>query len=193
MPLHRRFDQGADLEQCLLDGVLPLVRPFRASHGTTTTREVLLVRVRTTVGDGWGECSAEAEPTYTAEYTDAAAHVLRHHLAPRLLAAGPVDALGGQVAALLGAERGDAEARAALDTAVLDAQLRAAGRSLAEHLGATAADVEAGVVVGIMDDPSALLDVVAGLHEHDLPHPDGGLLGPELGQLTHVGQLGHLA
>ena len=38
-----------------------------------------------------------------------------------------------------------------------------------------------------------VLDVVAGLHEHDLPHPDGGLLGPELGQLTHVGQLGHLA
>ena len=91
---------------------LPLVRPLRASHGLTATRDVLLVRVRTTDGEGWGECSAEAEPTYTAEYTDGAAHVLRTHLIPRLLEAGPVDRLDGGVARLLAVVRGHPMARA---------------------------------------------------------------------------------
>jgi O-succinylbenzoate synthase len=136
---------------------VPLVHPFRASHGIVATRDVLLVRARTSEGDGWGECPAEAEPTYTAEHTDGAAAVLRDHLVPRLLAAGPASALDGGVASVLAAVRGHPMAKAALDTAVLDAQLRAAGRSLAAHLGATATTVPAGVVVGMEDDLGALV------------------------------------
>ena len=66
---------------------LPLVAPFRTSVGTSTEREVLLVRVDTPDAAGWGECVADAEPTYSAEYADSAQHVLRHHLLPRLAAA----------------------------------------------------------------------------------------------------------
>jgi O-succinylbenzoate synthase len=42
--------------------VMPLVAPFRTSFGTTTVREVLLVRAVTPEAEGWGECVADASP-----------------------------------------------------------------------------------------------------------------------------------
>jgi O-succinylbenzoate synthase len=48
-------------------------------------------------------------------------------------------------------------ARAALELAILDAQLRAADRSLASWLGATAAAVRVGAALGLHDDPDDLL------------------------------------
>ena len=53
-------------------------------------------------------------------------------------------------------------AKAALEMAVLDAELRVAGRSFAEHLGAVVDRVPAGVSVGITDTVAELLDQVAG-------------------------------
>ena len=53
-------------------------------------------------------------------------------------------------------------AKAALETAVLDAELRAAGMSLARYLGATRDRVPCGVSVGIMESVPQLLDAVAG-------------------------------
>jgi O-succinylbenzoate synthase len=53
-------------------------------------------------------------------------------------------------------------AKAALETAVLDAELREAGQSLGRYLGATRAEVACGVSVGIMDSIPQLLDAVAG-------------------------------
>jgi o-succinylbenzoate synthase len=128
--------------------VLPLVRPFRTSFGTQTERDVLLVRVRTADGDGWGECVTPAAPVYSEEFTDGAALVLRDHLVPRVLAPGrelTADAVHERLLAV----HGHRMARAALEMAVLDAQLRAAGTSLARHLGATVRRVPAGVSVGI--------------------------------------------
>ena len=37
---------------------LPLVAPFETSFGSQTDRDILLLRVVTTEGDGWGECVA---------------------------------------------------------------------------------------------------------------------------------------
>lgn len=53
-------------------------------------------------------------------------------------------------------------ARAALELAVLDAQLRAAGRSLAGWLGASATRVPAGAALGLHDDPERLLEEAEG-------------------------------
>lgn len=140
---------------------LPLVRPFRTSFGTQERRDVLLVRVRTPDGDGWGECVTPAAPVYSEEFTDGAALVLRDHLVPRVLAAGR-RCRAADLPARLRAFHGHRMARAALELAVLDAQLRSAGRSLAEHLGATTDRVPAGVSVGIPDGGTgALLEQVA--------------------------------
>lgn len=137
---------------------LPLVRPFTTATGTETDREALLVRLLTDVGDGWGECVALGEPLYTSEYVDGAQHVLRHHLVPRLLAAGPVTA--DDVAGVLGAVQGHPMAKAALEMAALDAELRVAGRSLGDRLGAVRTEVDCGVAVGMADSLDALLDEV---------------------------------
>ena len=139
---------------------LPLVRPFVTAAGPTSDRRSLLVRVLTGGVDGWGECAALDEPLYSAEYLDGAHHVTRHHLVPRLLAAGEV--ASGDVARLLGPVQGHSMAKAALEMAVLDAELRAAGLSLASRLGATRSEVDCGVAVGIAPSIDDLLGEVGG-------------------------------
>lgn len=143
----------------LLRAALPLVSPFRTSFGTQTVRQVLLVHVRTPDSEGWAECVAMEEPLYSSEYVDAAAHVMRHHLVPRLVGC---DLTGARVAPALEPVKGHRMAKAALETAVLDAELRAAGISFATFLGGTVDRVPAGVSVGIMDSVPALLDAVDG-------------------------------
>jgi o-succinylbenzoate synthase len=139
---------------------MPLKSPFRTSFGTETDRDILLVRVVTDEAEGWGECVAMAAPLYSSEYADAAADVMRRFLVPRL-AAGPL--LGAHsVAPLLEPVKGHRMAKAALETAVLDAELRASGRSFARELGAVVDRVPCGVSVGIMESVPQLLDAVAG-------------------------------
>src|SRR3954451_23299024 len=69
---------------------LPLVAPFRTSFGTQTDRDILLVRAMTPDGEGWAECVALSEPTYSPEYVDMAQHVIRRFLVPAL----PADVTG---------------------------------------------------------------------------------------------------
>jgi O-succinylbenzoate synthase len=139
---------------------LPLVSPFRTSFGTQTHRDLLLVHVTTPEAEGWAECVAMGDPLYSSEYVDAAAHVMRHHLVPRLVAHEGLTA--ARVAKALHPVKGHRMAKAALETAVLDAELRAAGMPLSSYLGATKDRVPAGVSVGIMDSVPQLLDAVDG-------------------------------
>lgn len=141
---------------------LELVRPFRTSFGIQHLRDVLLVRVVAEEAEGWGECSASARPFYSAEYTDGAAHVLEHHLLPALLGESATVS-GDQVAERLAVVRGHPMAKAAVEVAVLDAQLRAADRPLAAHLGGVRDRVPSGVSVGIPDGGTdELLEQVEG-------------------------------
>jgi O-succinylbenzoate synthase len=137
---------------------LPLVAPFETSFGSQTDRDILLLRVVTTEGEGWGECVAMSAPVYSPEYVDGAADVLRRFLLPALAAAGPVDA--PHVAQVLAPYHGHPMAKAALEMAVLDAELRAVGMSFGGYLGAVAPSVPAGVSVGIMPSTGELLDAV---------------------------------
>ena len=146
---------------------MPLVRPFTTSFGRQTERAVLLVRVRCAGHDGtevvgWGECVTPAAPVYSEEFTDGAALVLRDHLVPTLLQ-GSREVGTEDIGDRLGHLHGHRMARAALELALLDAQLRAADRPLADHLGAVRDRVPAGVSVGIPDDGIAgLVEQVAG-------------------------------
>ncbi|WP_033290681.1 o-succinylbenzoate synthase [Amycolatopsis jejuensis] len=144
----------------LIRVTMPLVAPFRTSFATETERDVLLVRVETADATGWAECVAMDGPLYSAEYLDGAQQVIEDHLLPRLFAAGSVT--GATVGPLLDPVRGHRMAKAAVETAILDAELRAAGMPLSQYLGATAADVVSGVSVGIQDSIPELLDAVAG-------------------------------
>jgi o-succinylbenzoate synthase len=139
---------------------MPLVKPFRTSFGVEDERDVLLVRAITPDAEGWGECVALKEPIYSSEYVDAAQHVTREHLLPRIFAHG--EATADEVAPTLEPIKGHQMAKAAVEMAVLDAELRAQGTSFARRLGAVRDAVDCGVSVGIHDSIPALLDTVAG-------------------------------
>ena len=144
---------------------MPLVSPFRTSFGSQIARDILLVRVDLadasgSIVEGWGECVALSEPSYSPEYVDGAQHVIVHHLLPRLMAAGPIEA--ADVSPALAKFRGHPMAKAALEMAVLDAQLRANGTSFATFLGAERTRIPSGVSVGIHDSTDELLTVVQG-------------------------------
>jgi O-succinylbenzoate synthase len=143
---------------------LPLVTPFRTSFGVQEHRRILLVRAAVerdgTLVEGWGECVAGDEPTYSSEYVDGAAQVLQTQLVPRLHAATPRGA--GDVARALAPVRGHPMAKAALEMAVLDAELRAEGRSFADLVGATRDRIPSGVSVGIHPTIDDLLAAVQG-------------------------------
>lgn len=137
---------------------IPLVAPLRSSYGDEHERHAVLVRV---VGDGvegWGECVAMTAPRYTSEYAEGAAHLLRHHLAPRLVGR---DLVADGVAAALDAVTGHPMAKAALEMAVLDAELRLEGRSLGVRLGAVHELVPSGIAIGVERRLPSLLDAVA--------------------------------
>jgi len=139
---------------------MPLVRPFETSFGRQSARDVLLVRVRTTEGDGWGECVAMADPVYSSEYVAGAEAVIRDYLGPALLATESVTA--ETVAEVLAFVVGHRMAKAAVETAVLDAQTRAEGLSFGEYFGADRDLVDCGVSVGIAATVDELLDEVDG-------------------------------
>lgn len=125
---------------------LPLSEPFATSHGTTTSRRLVVVRLETDAGFGWGECSALPEPTYTDEFASGAFVALDEQLAPRLLGVSTtVDQGMGRLDDVVGHPM----AKAAVEMALLDARLRADGCSLAAHLGVEATHVRAGAAVGM--------------------------------------------
>jgi O-succinylbenzoate synthase len=185
-PLPPVHVDAVELVTVRLDLATPLVSA--ASH--RRERTVLLVHVVAAEAEGWAECVAEVEPTYAPEYVDGAALVLRHHLLPRAWA-GPIgDALA--LGPHLDAVRGHPMARAALELAVLDAQLRAADRSLASWLGATVAAVAPGAALGLhaeVDDLLAEADaaLAAGAARLRVKVAPGRAAAPLLALRAHVG------
>lgn len=135
---------------------LPIITPFRTSFGTQTERDILLVKAVTDVAEGWGECVTLADPVYSPEYTAGAMDIMKRYFIPALREVR--DAIG--VAPALRRFKGHPMAKAALETALLDAELRAEGRSFARELGSVVDRVPCGVSVGIMDSVPELLDAV---------------------------------
>ena len=145
---------------------LPLVAPFETSFGREDDKVAVLVRAIGQLRDGtqvqgWGECVAMEAPVYSAEFVAGVDLVLRRFLAPALFAAG--DGLTAErVSGLLAGTVGHPMAKAAIEMAILDAELRGRGVSLAEFLGANRATVPSGVSVGIQPTIEQTLDVVGG-------------------------------
>lgn len=140
----------------LINVAMPLVAPFRTSFGTETERDVLLVHVETDGSEGWGECVAGSAPLYSSEYASGAGDVMERFLLPRLHGALEAE----EVPARLAPVKGHRMAKAGLEMALLDAQLRKADMSLAKYLGGVRERVDCGVSVGIHDDIASLVGSV---------------------------------
>ena len=135
--------------------VIPMRSSFAAAHGTEQNKHATIVEVRHDGVSGWGECAALEHPTYTEEFADGAFMVLRSSIAP---------------AAFLGpywrsATPGDPMAKAGMELALLDRDLRVRNISLGQHLasitGSTVRDrVPAGLSLGISNDLDGLLEKI---------------------------------
>lgn len=154
---------------------LRLAQPWVTALGSISERSAVLVRAVVDGAEGWGECVAQPEPTYTSEYEAGAWRVLRDHLIPRVAAQhraanpAPSEPLRLALAAseAMAAVKGHQMAKAALGAAILDASLRAAGTRLVDHLASVSESSEpvrsrviAGVAVGVTGDIGRLLDEV---------------------------------
>ena len=139
---------------------LPLVRPFRTSFGTQTERELLLMKITTHDGtEGWAECVAMSEPLYSPEYTFASRDVIERFLLPKIFAAGDIHA--GEISEILKPFLGHQMAKACVETALLDAQLKLEGISFGSYLGSTKEMIDCGVSVGISSSIDALAQEVS--------------------------------
>lgn len=138
---------------------MPLVAPFRTSFGTQFERDILLVHVVGPEAEGWGECVALTDPLYSPEYVEGAQALMRRFILPRLASLPEVRAQ--QIGEVLSVIKGNPMAKAAVEMAVLDAELSGCGVSLGSHLGAVRESVACGVSVGIAGSIPELLEIVA--------------------------------
>ncbi len=137
---------------------LPLVTPFVTAHGVENERSVTLVNVVISEADGWGEDVAMSTPGYSDETADRSFVELRDRLVPALVGRRGITA--ERLDDVLGDWSGFAMARCAIETALLDVELRAVGTSLASHLGGTADRIAPGVAIGLHPDTAATLAAV---------------------------------
>ncbi len=136
---------------------IALVSPFRTSFGVETDRDLLYVHVIGDDYEGWGECVAMADPLYSSEYVDGCEQVIRRYLLPLVHASESAQSFATAAAPI----RGNFMAKAAVEAALLDYQLRVAKQSLASYFGATQTRVASGVSVGIQSTINDLIEVVA--------------------------------
>jgi O-succinylbenzoate synthase len=148
--------QGLELRRIALD----LVTPFRTSFGTEVHRDILLLRVSTDVGDGWGECVAAIDPRYSSEFVNAAELVIKEWFWPAVRAKGDIGA--SDVAHILHPFKGHPMSKAVIEMALLDAELRANDTNLHGYFGGQRDLIPSGVSVGIFDSLDVLLDQVQG-------------------------------
>ncbi len=143
---------------------LPMVAPFVAAHGTVSSRTAVLVRILGNNNEGWGECAALPEPTYSEEFVDGAYLALQELLVPRLLAANGTVA-ASDLGVLLADVIGHPMAKASIELALLDAQGRQSETSLAHmfapHPTGPAAIVPAGIAIGLLATPEDLATEVS--------------------------------
>jgi O-succinylbenzoate synthase len=130
--------------------------------------------------EGWSECVALSEPSYTAETTDTAWRLLTELVLPRLIgrqvgsvgagrsgAAAPrrardeVALPGGDLLAPVSWIRGHPMALATVEMAAWDLAARGAGLSLASSLGGTREHVAVGIALGLRPSVGALAEAVA--------------------------------
>ena len=137
---------------------LPLVTPFETSMDRVTNRRILLAEVNLDGVSGWGECTAGENPFYSPEDTETSWHILRSYLWPMLK--GRELACAACVWPLFEQVRGHNMAKAAIETAVWDAEARLKNLPLWKLLGGQRAEIPCGVSIGIKDSLDELAATV---------------------------------
>ncbi|MSR22340.1 MAG: o-succinylbenzoate synthase [Gemmatimonadetes bacterium] len=135
---------------------LPMREEFRSGAGVRKERRVLLVRVVGEDGEeGWGECVAGEDPSYTYETTDTAWEMLSRFVLPGL--PGREILAPDEILGPVRWVRGHPMAKATVEMAMWDLQAKELGVPLWELLGGSGKAVPVGVSLGLEPDDDALL------------------------------------
>src|SRR5277367_5774614 len=126
---------------------LRLRSPFQTSFGTTELRRILLVEADVDGVLAWGESTAGENPFYSYETVETAWLILRDYLWPLLR--GKEIAAASDVWDMLEAVRGHNMAKAAIETALWDAEAKQKNTPLAKLLGGARQEIPCGVSIGI--------------------------------------------
>jgi len=128
---------------------MKLVAPFETSMECTEMRRIVLVQADVDGVIGWGECVAGETPSYSPETTDTAWLMLRDFLWPMIK--GKEFANAEEVWELLARVRGHNMAKAALESAIWDAEAKQKGVALSQLIGGVREEIACGVSVGIKE------------------------------------------
>src|SRR5215471_9789729 len=102
-----------------------LKAPFETSFGVMRDRRILLVEVIADGVSGWGEVTAGETPSYNAETTDTAWHIISDFVGPFLQGRTLPDA--SDFPRLVAHIRGQEMAKSGVENALWDAQAKLAG------------------------------------------------------------------
>ena len=133
---------------------------FEISSGGMQDRRVLLLHVQGEGAEGWSECVAGEDPTYSYETTDTAWHILTDFVLPNVVGRDFDDPQ--QILESVWWVRGHQMAKASVEMACWDMAARIDGVSLSKKLGGTRDRVPVGVSIGLQPDDRTLHEKVAG-------------------------------
>ena len=133
---------------------LKLLSPFQTSFGTSDLRRILLVETEGEGVIGWGESTAGENPFYSYETVETAWLILRDYLWP--IVRGKEIAAAAVWDIFLGV-RGHNMAKAALETAIWDAEAKQKNVALAKLLGGSREEIPCGVSIGIQPRTAELI------------------------------------
>jgi o-succinylbenzoate synthase len=137
---------------------LKLLAPFETSMDRVSERRIILAELHVDNVSGWGECTAGETPYYSPEDTDTAWHILKDFVWPRVK--GRELASASEVWPLLGQIRGHNMAKAAVETAVWDAEAKLKNIPLWKLIGGERQEIACGVSIGIKESLDELSAVV---------------------------------
>jgi O-succinylbenzoate synthase len=137
---------------------LALIAPFETSMDRVTNRRIILVEANLHGVSGWGECTAGETPFYCPEDTDTAWHILKTYLWPMLK--GRELSSAADVWPLLEQVRGHNMAKAAVETAIWDAEAKLKNIPLWKLIGGQRQEIPCGVSIGIKDSLDELVAAV---------------------------------
>src|ERR1700730_1281595 len=139
---------------------LRLLSPFETSFGKIELRRILLVEADAEGTTGWGESTAGENPFYSYETVETDWLILRDYLWPILKCRELASA--SEVWDLFAPVRGHNMAKAALESAVWDAEAKQRNLPLAKLVGGTLEEIPCGVSIGIQPTIADLVSKVEG-------------------------------
>jgi O-succinylbenzoate synthase len=137
---------------------MQLIAPFETSMDRVTHRRIILVEANVDGAAGWGECTAGESPFYSPEDTETAWHVINDFLWPMLK--GKEFASAADVWSLLEQVRGHNMAKAAIETAIWDAEAKIKNIPLHQLIGGRRTEIPCGVSIGIKESLDELVATV---------------------------------